>query len=69
MSPRQGHRILTYCWQVVANYRDDGSLQYMIEPNDQRFVRRHWLPVRRWTKAVMNQELQRLADLLEQLKQ
>jgi len=40
---------------VVANFRDDGSLQYTIKPNDQRLVHCHWLPIRRWSKAAMNQ--------------
>ena len=69
LSPRWGNGTLKYCWQVVANFRDDGSLQYTIEPNDQRLVRRHCLPIRRWSKASMNQELLRLAELIEQMKQ
>ncbi len=68
LSPGGLNGSLEYCWWVMASFRDDGSLQYTIEPNDYRILERHWLPFRRWTNVSMNQELLRLARLLEHLK-
>lgn len=56
---------LTYCWWLVANFRDDGSFQYTIKPNDYRLAATsHCLLFPAWRRNTMNQELERLASLL-----
>lgn len=63
---------LHYCWNLTATFRDDGTLQYTIEPNDYRLVRDKWaswlFPRRRWSNQAMAGELGRLAELVRNLK-
>lgn len=57
---------LKYSWRITASFKDNGHLQYLIEPNDTRIRKRFWL-IRNWKQAVMNEELLRLAELLKRL--
>lgn len=69
LGPENGDKGLKYCWWLVAGFRDDGSMQYTIEPNDYRILEPHRLPfIRRWRKTDMELELLRLAQLLRRLE-
>jgi hypothetical protein len=62
---------LHFCWWLTAIFREDGSLQYTIEPNDYRVSEgswRRWWSSRRWSHRVMREDLSRLAGLVAQLK-
>lgn len=63
---------LHFCWKLIANFRDDGTLQYTIEPNDYRVLGETWAGWlflrRRWDKRVMANDLSRLAALVRNLK-
>ncbi len=66
----RGDGTLQYCWWLIANFRDDGLLQYTIEPNDYRLRdnRHRWWSTYQWNKKAMDAELIRLAVLLTQLR-
>ncbi len=53
---------LCFWWNLTANFRDDGSLQYRISPNDSR-MRQNWryLPL---VRKQIDRELVKLARLL-----
>lgn len=63
---------LYFCWNLTATFRDDGSLQYTIEPNDYRVTRPTWgewlFARRRWNKQTMANDLSGLAGLVRKLK-
>lgn len=54
---------LRFWWNITANFRDDGSLQYHIRPNDYR-TEANWryLPIVR--RIQIDRELSRLAQLI-----
>jgi hypothetical protein len=61
--PDQSLRI---CWLVTANfYGDNGSLQFMISPNDQRFPGSKWRFFRRWNRALVDADIERMAYMLQ----
>ncbi len=55
--------ILQFNWWMVANFNDEGDLQYTIEPNDYRIPGRRW-PWRQWNRKSIDKDLARLAELL-----
>ncbi|WP_139335765.1 hypothetical protein [Janthinobacterium sp. TND4EL3] len=60
---------LNFNWWLTANFRDDGSMQYTIEPNDYRVSKgawQRWWSSRRWSHRVMLKDLSRLATLVQQ---
>lgn len=62
---------LHFCWWLLASFRDDGTMQYTIEPNDNRVSKgtwQRWWSSRRWDHRVMEKDLSRLATLVAQLK-
>jgi hypothetical protein len=70
IGPDSGKRGLTFCWYLVASFRDDGTMQYTIEPNDYRVSKgtwQRWWSSRRWDQRLMENDLSRLAVLVAQL--
>jgi len=63
---------LHFSWNLTATFRDDGTLQYTIEPNDYRVMRQTWaewlFARRRWSKQIMANDLSGLAGLIRNLK-
>lgn len=57
---------LYYCWRITANFREDGSLQYMIRPHDRRLNddSLHWWSLRLWNRRALKNELNGLAQSL-----
>ncbi len=59
---------LKYNWWLVANFRDDGSMQYTIEPNDYHFdcvqFSFWWRPT--WKRWQVDDDLRWLALLIEE---
>jgi hypothetical protein len=55
-----GGGTLVYCWWLTANFRDNGQLQWCIEPNC-RIPRWRYLPVAR---RAVDAELLRLAAVI-----
>lgn len=60
LGPGHGDGSLRYCWWLNANFRDNGQLQWCIEPNC-RVPRWRYLPVAR---RAIDAELGRLAALI-----
>lgn len=62
---------LHFYWGMTATFREDGSLQYTIRPDDYRIPDGAWWrlwPLPRWSQRVMLNDLGRLAELVTQLK-
>lgn len=62
---------LHFNWWTTATFREDGSLQYAIKPDDYRIPSGTWWrfwPLPRWSQRVMMNDLARLAELVSQLK-
>lgn len=58
---------LHFSWNMVATFRDDGTMQYTIEPNDYRVSQgswRRWWSSRRWDHRTMAADLARMAALI-----
>lgn len=60
LGPGYGDGSLRYCWWLNGNFRDNGQLQWCIEPNC-RIARWKYLPVAR---RLIDAELLRLAALI-----
>lgn len=62
---------LHFYWNLTATFRDDGTLQYTIEPNDYRVTQPRWggwLFARRlWDMQTMVRDLSGLAGLVRNL--
>jgi hypothetical protein len=60
---------LHYNWRLIGSFRNDGSLQYILETSDARLSgwRRALFPLPLFGRRAMNRELQRLADLIATL--
>lgn len=71
------HRLLGYGhgdgtlklnWCMTSRFQDDGSMRYIIEPNDFRVPFDIW-SIKSWTLWLdMKNELDRLSNLLKQVK-
>lgn len=62
---------LHFNWWLTSHFREDGSVQYTIEPNDYRISTvtwQRWFSLRRWNHRIMLNDLSRLAELVAQLK-
>lgn len=59
---------LKYNWRLIASFRFDGSLQYVIEPSDVRLLDRGFRLFRLYGRKSMNVELLHLAKLLSTVK-
>lgn len=62
---------LKFNWGVDANFRQDGSLQFTIQPNDYRIGQgtwHRWWSANRWNQRHMNADLMRLAALVATIK-
>lgn len=57
---------LFYNWEMTANFREDGSLQYMIKPNDRR-LNKKILFLSAWSQKKMDDELKNLAKTIESM--
>jgi hypothetical protein len=57
---------LKVCWWLQGRFQDDGSMRYIIEPNDYRISRcgGSWWPSRWLLWVSMGGELKRLAAIL-----
>lgn len=66
LAPRVGGRVLKYSWRLIASFRPDGSLQYILEPNDVR-LQGGWLSFLRplFSRKKMDGELRCLAELIQ----
>lgn len=58
---------LRFIWKVTANFRDDGSLQWTIDPNDERFVTRGLLGISRWSRKQVDADVVVLARIVDAL--
>jgi len=61
---------LNFIWDLVATFRDDGTIQYTIQPNDYRISEGtwwRWWSRNRWSRRSMSADLERLAVLVKQL--
>nr|WP_223965201.1 hypothetical protein [Burkholderia diffusa] len=63
IGPGHGDGSLRYVWWLTANFRDNGVLQWCIEPNC-HIPRWRYLPIAR---RKVDAELKRLAALLDKL--
>ena len=63
-----GDGSLKFCWWLVAHFDDDGSMVYVLEPNDIRIPGRRWFLFRMWGRKSMDRELKQLAALIDQLR-
>ena len=64
-------KALHFNWWTTATFREDGSLQYSIQPSDWRIPDGTWWrfwPLPRWSRRVMMKDLKRLAELVAQIK-
>ena len=68
LSPKAGGTGLEYNWRLIASFRFDGSLQYILEPCDVRLLDRGLRLFRLFGRKAMDKELRRLADLIVTLK-
>ena len=68
LSPKTGGTGLKYNWRLIASFRFDGSLQYILEPNDVQLLGRGLRLFRLFGRKAMDKELHRLADLISTLK-
>lgn len=70
LSPSGGAASLKYNWSLYANFRNDGSLQYIIKLEDYRINNSsyRWWSSQHWKKSEMDVELVRLATLLTKLR-
>ncbi len=70
ISANPEHLGLHFVWRTTANFRDDGSLQYTIQPHDCRVLDGAWWrfwPLPRWNQQLMAKDLARLAELITQI--
>lgn len=71
IGPDSGKSGLLFCWCLNASFRNDGSMQYTIEPNDYRISKhswQRWWSRRRWNQRLVETDLSRLGALVAQLK-
>lgn len=61
-------RILRFTWRLIANFQDNGSLQWIIEPNDVRFVSRSILGRALWTRRQVDADILELARMISKLR-
>lgn len=63
----EGSPFLKFNWELSAWFREDGSLQYTVRPNDRRLIRKgvDWCwPRKQWSHAEMCAELLQFAQLV-----
>lgn len=71
IGPNCGKLGLEFNWGMEANFRQDGSMQYTIAPNDYRVSQgtwHRWWSANRWDRRKMNADLMRLAAIVAMLK-
>lgn len=59
---------LHFNWWLFASFRDDGTMQYTIEPNDYRVSKgrwQRWWSLFHWNHRRMLNDLARLAEIVQ----
>ena len=59
---------LQFVWKLMANFRDDGTLQWIIDPNDERFSVPGLFGRARWTRKLADADIAVLARLVDELR-
>jgi hypothetical protein len=54
-----GHGTLGICWWLQARFNNEGTLRYILEPNDRKLNNGSW-----WAWFKLNNELKLLASLI-----